>query len=234
MSDNKLEENNDNQYYIGHRDRLRQRFVKSGAESLEDYELLELALFPFIPRKDVKPLAKQLIALFGGIAEVTSAKVADLERVKGISYNTAVGLTGISAFNQRCLLRKIESKPVLKNWDSLIDYCHASMAHEKVEQFRVLYLNRKSVIIKDEVMQRGTVDHTPVYPREILKRTLELDATALILVHNHPSGDPLPSDSDISMTEEIIKALDTIGVTIHDHIIISNTGNYSFKSMGLI
>jgi DNA repair protein RadC len=221
-------------HHDGHRDRLRQRFLKSGIEGVADYELLEMLLFSAIPRRDVKPLAKQLIATFGGLAGVMAASPADLQKVKGLSENSATLLKTVHALSQRMLREDVMNKPLLSSWQKLIDYCTVAMAHEKREQFRILFLNRKNELMADEVQQVGTVDHAPVYPREIVRRALELGATAMILVHNHPSGDPTPSDSDIAMTEEIIRAAAVLDVLVHDHIIISRNGHTSFKSMGLL
>lgn len=221
-------------HHTGHRDRLRARFVKSGAGACEDYELLELLLFSAIPRRDVKPLAKALLKQFGSIAAVLAADMQDLSKVKGLSDTSAALLKVVHALTQRMLISDVGQKPVLSSWKKLLDYCHVAMAHEKREQFRVLFLNRKNQLIADEVQQVGTVDHAPVYPREIVRRALELGATALILVHNHPSGDPSPSDSDIAMTEEIIRAARTLDVTVHDHLIIAKSGHVSFKALGLL
>lgn len=218
----------------GHRDRLRGRFLKSGPGAFEDYELLELALFSAIPRRDVKPLAKQLLIRFGGIAGVLAADINDLQSVKGISASTAVFIKNMHALTTRLLLNDIKGKPVLSSWSTLIDYCTVAMAHEKQEHFRILFLNRKNQLIADEVKQTGTVDHVSVYPREVMKRALELGASAIILVHNHPSGDPTPSDGDIEMTHEIIRAARPLDITIHDHVIIGRQGHTSFKSMGLL
>lgn len=193
-----------------------------------------MILFAAIPRRDVKPLAKQLLKEFGGISGVMGASVADLQKVKGLSENSAVLLKVVQALTLKMLRGDIEKKPILSSWQKLIDYCYVAMAHEKREHFRVLFLNRKNQLMADEVQQVGTVDHTPVYPREIVKRALELGATAMILVHNHPSGDPSPSDSDLAMTEEIIKAAAALDILVHDHLIISQNGHVSFKSMGLL
>ncbi|MFH1157385.1 MAG: DNA repair protein RadC [Pseudomonadota bacterium] len=220
--------------HSGHRDRLRQRFLKSGADGFQDYELLEMFLFAAVPRRDVKPLAKQLLKEFGGLSGVMGASLADLKKVNGLSENSAVVLKTVHALTRRMLRNDIEKKPMLSSWQKLIDYCHVSMAHEKREHFRVLFLNRKNQLMADEVQQMGTVDHTPVYPREIVRRALELGATAMILVHNHPSGDPNPSDSDIAMTEEVIKAAAALDILVHDHLIISQNGHISFKSLGLL
>lgn len=221
-------------HHAGHRDRLRGRFVKSGAGAFEDYELLELVLFATIPRRDVKPLAKKLLAQFGGLAGVMGASLEDLQSVQGLGENAAVFLKTVHALTQRMLIGDVAQKPILSSWQKLLDYCHVAMAHEKREHFRILFLNRKNQLIADEVQQTGTVDHAPVYPREIVRRALELGATALILVHNHPSGDPTPSDSDITMTEEIIRAARALDILVHDHLIIAKSGHASFKSMGLL
>jgi DNA repair protein RadC len=234
MNDEALKEPEAPPHHDGHRDRLRQRFVKSGPGAFEDYELLELVLFSAIPRKDVKPLAKQLLTRFGSIAGVMSASLEDLKRIKGLSENSAVLMKTVHALTLRMLYGDIEKKPVLSSWQKLIDYCYVAMAHEKREHFRVMFLNRKNQLIADEVKQVGTVDHVPVYPREIIQRALELGATAMILVHNHPSGDPTPSDGDIAMTREIIKAARALDLVVHDHIVIGKSGHASFKSMGIL
>lgn len=218
----------------GHRDRLRQRFIKSSFTGLADYELLELLLFAAIPRRDVKPIAKQLLAKFESLAGVFGADISDLQKIKGVSLNVATQIKLVQAIHRRTLFEEIEDKPMLGSWQKLIDYCYVSMAHEKREHFRVVFLNRKNQLIGDEVQQVGTVDHAPVYPREIVRRALELGATAIILVHNHPSGDPEPSDSDIMMTQEIIRAAAALSIEVHDHIIISQSGHISFKSLGLL
>lgn len=221
-------------HHSGHRDRLRARFMRSGPDACEDYELVEMLLFAAIPRRDVKPLAKDLLKRFGSVAGLLAASAEDLAAVKGLSDNSAALIKLVHALTQRMLIGDVEKKPILSSWQKLLDYCHVAMAHEKREQFRVLFLNRKNQLIADEVLQEGTVDHAPVYPREIVRRALELGATALILVHNHPSGDPTPSDSDIVMTGEIIRAARALEVTVHDHLIIAKTGHASFKAMGLM
>ena len=221
-------------HYHGHRDRLRQRFVESGAEALQDYELLELVLFMAIPQKDVKPIAKDLIARFGGLPEVMNAPMEELIKIDGIKENTAIAMKSIAALSHRALKKEIMKKPVLNSWNRLMDYCHATMAHETREHFRILFLNKKNELMADDIQNSGTVDHTPAYPREIMKRALELGATAMILVHNHPSGDPKPSQDDITMTRHIMRAAEPFSIIIHDHIIVSKSGYSSFKNLGLM
>ncbi len=221
-------------HYAGHRQRLRERFINSGADSLQDYELLELVLFSAIPRRDVKPLAKELISKFGSLQEVMNAPLQEIKKVNGISDNTAVALKAVTATAHRIMKLELMQKPVLNSWSKLMDYCHATMAHEKKEYFRILFLNKKNILIADEIQGSGTVDHTPAYPREIMKRALELGATALILIHNHPSGDPKPSQADIEMTNKIIQAASPFNITIHDHIVIARNGYTSFRGEGLI
>jgi DNA repair protein RadC len=221
-------------HYHGHRDRLRQRFVTSGPEALADYEMLELILFMAIPRRDVKPLAKQLLLRFGNLAGVLNATLSELQTIDGVSENIAISLKTVQATGHRMLKQEILKKPVLSSWSRLVDYVSATMAHERKEHFRLLFLNKKNELIADEVQNSGTVDHTPAYPREIMKRALELGATALILVHNHPSGDPKPSPADIEMTGAIIAAGEPLGIKIHDHLIVAKHGVASFKTLGLI
>ncbi len=220
-------------HYTGHRDRLRERFI-AAPDSLPDYELLELLLFMAIPRRDVKPIAKALIARFGSLSGVLNASVAELEGVDGISEITATAIKIIRAAGLRMMKQDLSDKPILNSWQRLLDYLHASMAHEKKEHFRLLFLNKKNELIADEIQQSGTVDHTPAYPREIMKRALELGATALILVHNHPSGDSAPSKPDIEMTKQICAAAAPFGIVVHDHLIVSRGGTTSFKSLGLM
>ena len=220
-------------HHTGHRDRLRERFLNA-PDALPDYELLELLLFMAIPRKDVKPIAKNLIDRFQNLNGVLNASLNDLQGVDGISHNSAVAIRAIRAAGLRLLKQNMMDRPVLNSWQRLIDYCEAAMANENKEHFRLLFLNKKNEIIADEVQQSGTVDHTPAYPREIMKRALELGATAIILVHNHPSGDSTPSDADIQMTRAIIAAARPFDIMIHDHLIISRNGTSSFKTLGLI
>jgi DNA repair protein RadC len=224
----------DKPHYLGHRERLRRRFLEGGADSLPDYELLELLLMLAIPRADVKPLAKALIAEFGGFAGVISADPLRLMEVNGVKENTATALKVVQAAAQRLAQRQVQGRSVLSSWQALLDYCQASMAHRETEAFRILFLDRKNALIADEVQGEGTVDHTPVYPREVVKRALELNASALILVHNHPSGDPTPSRDDVEMTRRVAEAAKTIGIVVHDHVVIGRRGHYSFKSHGLI
>lgn len=223
----------DKPHYAGHRDRLRARFLKGGADSLADYELLELYLFMLIPRRDVKPLAKSLLAQFGSFGGVVHASPDELIAF-GLSENTATGLKAVEAAALMMMKQDVMNKPVLNSWNKLTDYIRAGMAHEKKEHFRLLFLNKKNELIADEIQQSGTVDHTPAYPREIMKRALEVGATAIILVHNHPSGDPRPSQPDIDMTEAIIAAGEPFGIVIHDHIIVSRNGTSSMRNLGLI
>ena len=218
----------------GHRERLRDRFRRAGADAVQDYELLELILFRAIPRRDVKPLAKELIAKFGGFAEVLSAPMGRLMEVKGVSENVATELKIVHAASVKLAQARVLNRPVISSWNDLLAYCRAAMADEKTELFRILFLDKKNILIADEVQQRGTVDHTPVYPREVVKRALELGASAIILVHNHPSGDPTPSRADIDMTNQIVAAARALNIRVHDHLVIGHKNHSSFKSLGLL
>lgn len=218
----------------GHRERLRARFRKTGSDGLHDYELLELVLFRAIPRRDVKPLAKDLIKKFGGFAEVLAAPIERLTEVKGVSENVAQELKIVQAAAVKLSQERVLKRPVISSWDALLSYCRAAMADEKTELFRILFLDKKNILIADEVQQRGTVDHTPVYPREVVKRALELGASAIILVHNHPSGDPTPSRNDIDMTRQIVEAAGALNIRVHDHLIIGHKHHASFKTLGLL
>ena len=221
--------------HLGHRERLRRRFLAGGPDALADYELLELILFGANPRGDTKPLAKALLEAFNGdFAEVIAADPERLKRIKGMGDVALVTLKAIHAAAARLARTRLGDRSVIGSWTQLIDYCTVQLAREPVEQFRVLFLDRKNVLIGDERQNRGTVDHTPVYPREIAKRALELNASAVIIVHNHPSGDPTPSQADIAMTREIQRALAAIGITLHDHLVIGRAGHASFKSLGLL
>jgi DNA repair protein RadC len=220
-------------HYYGHRRRLRERMIAAGAESLPDYELLELLLFAANPQGDVKPTAKALLAHFGGFGKVMSADPDTLSKA-------GLGLAGIAAIKSvreaalRLMRLELQERPVVNSWDKLIDYCNAQVAHNQVEEFHILFLDRKNVLIKHERQQRGTIDHTPVYPREVVKRALDLGAAAMILVHNHPSGDPTPSKADITVTQDIKKAAAPLGVVLHDHVIIGRNGHTSLRDLGLI
>ncbi|MGL4236143.1 RadC family protein [Tabrizicola sp.] len=221
-------------YIADHRQRLRDRFMQAGGTALPDYELLELVLFRAIPRQDVKPLARLLLDTFGDFNRVVTASVARLQLVKGTGPAVVLELKLVEASAQRMMRARVIQKPILSSWDALLDYCHTAMAHRETEQFRVLFLDRKNVLIADEEQAKGTVDHVPVYPREIVKRALELNASALILVHNHPSGDPTPSDSDLAMTRQVLDACETLGLTLHDHLIIGRSRELSFRAQGYL
>jgi DNA repair protein RadC len=218
----------------GHRERLRSRFMAGGANAMPDYELLELVLFNAIPRRDTKPLAKILIKKFGSFAEVVNAPELRLAEVDGVSARVIAELKIVRAASVRLLKGQIMERPALSSWNQVLEYCRAVMAFESREQFRILFLDKKNNLIADEVQQEGTVDHTPVYVREVVKRALELSATAIILAHNHPSGDPTPSRADIDMTKMIIDASRPLGIQVHDHIIIGRQGHASFKALRLI
>ncbi|HEY7230311.1 MAG TPA: DNA repair protein RadC [Pseudolabrys sp.] len=221
-------------HFHGHRERLRARLRDAGAEALSDYELLELVLFRAIPRRDVKPLAKILIATFGSFPEVISASNARLAEVAGMGAAAITELKIVHASATRLARGQVRKRPVLSSWSNVIDYCRTTMAFAEKEQFRVLFLDKRNQLIVDELQQTGTVDHTPVYPREVVKRALELSATALILVHNHPSGDPTPSHADIEMTRTIVEIAKPLGIAVHDHIIVGRDGHASFKSLKLV
>jgi DNA repair protein RadC len=221
-------------HYHGHRERLRERFRAAGDEALSDYELLELVLFRALPRRDVKPLAKTLIATFGSFAEVVAAPVTRLAEVSGLGDAAITELKVVQASASRLLRGALGKRPALSSWSAVLDYCRSAQAFADREQFRVLFLDKRNQLIADEVQQVGTVDHTPVYPREVVKRALELSATAVILVHNHPSGDPTPSPADIKMTQQIIAVASPLGIAVHDHIVVGKDGHASFKGLGLI
>jgi DNA repair protein RadC len=221
-------------HFLGHRERLRRRFMNGGADALLDYELLELVLFRALPRQDTKPLAKQLIDKFGSFSQVLAATAERLKEIKGVGDAVVVELKLIEAASLRLLRGNIMNRPILQSWTQLIEYCHASMAYSAREAFRVLFLDRKNLLIADEVQQEGTVDHTPVYPREVIKRALELSASSIVLVHNHPSGDPTPSRADIEMTNRIVEAAEKLGIKVHDHVIIGRDGHASFKGLRLL
>ena len=218
----------------GHRQRLRERFLRGGDEAVQDYELMELVLFRAIPRRDVKPLAKELIRTFGGFAAACAASPDRLKEVKGVSDAVAAELKIVAAAARLMSRQKVLKKNVISSWQDLNAYVTAAMAHETREQFRILFLDKKNILIADEVQQTGTVDHAPVYPREVVKRALELGASAIILVHNHPSGDPTPSRADKEMTRKIVDAAAPLGVKVHDHLVVGKERTASFRSLGLI
>ena len=221
-------------HYLGHRQRLKDRFMRDAGASMPDYEMLELVLFMAKPRADVKPLAKALLQRFGSFAEVISADPKELVEVKGVRESIVIALKTIQAAAIRLAREQVINRPVISSWQKLLDYCRAGMAYAKKEQFRVLFLDRKNVLIADEVQHTGTVDHAPVYPREVMKRALDLGASAIIMVHNHPSGDPTPSKGDVEMTKEVREAGEKLGIALHDHLIIGRRGHASFKSLGLL
>ena len=221
-------------YIKGHRSRLRERFMAGGAAAVPDYELLELVLFRAMPRQDVKPLANRLLDKFGDFNGVISAPVARLRDMHGVGEAVIVELKVVEAAAHRLARARVLERHVISSWDAVLNYCHTAMAHRETEQFRVLFLDRKNILIADEEQGRGTVDHVPVYPREIVKRALELNASALILVHNHPSGDPTPSQSDIDMTRAVVVAAHALNLTVHDHLIIGKSSEISFRSQGLL
>lgn len=221
-------------HYLGHRDRLRERFSTGGVEALADYELLELYLFNSIPRKDIKPLAKHLISTFGSFAAVIAAPTERLIDINGVSFKTALDLKILKEAAGKLARENVMGRPILSSWTALLDYCRTVMQFENKEQFRILFLDRKNRLIADEVLGRGTIDRAPVYPREIIKRALTLDSSAIILAHNHPSGDPTPSQSDIEMTKQIVLATKAVGISVHDHLIIGRDNIASFKTLGLM
>ncbi|HWJ88335.1 MAG TPA: DNA repair protein RadC [Pelagibacterium sp.] len=227
-------EETDTPDYHGHRDRLRKRFKTGGAEALHDYELLELLLFALIPRRDTKPIAKAMIKRFGTFSEAIGAAPNLLEEIKGLGPTSVLSLKVVLAAAQKIGKDAIHERPILGSWAEVVDYCKTAMAYETIEQFRILFLDKKNRLIADEVQQTGTVDHTPVYPREVIKRTLELSATALILVHNHPSGDPAPSSADVRMTRQIVDIARPLGITVHDHIIVGKSRHTSLRGMKLL
>ncbi len=221
-------------HYHGHRERLRRRMLDKGVEALSDLEVLEYLLFGARPRGDTKPLAKTLVKRFGSLAGVLGASRQELASVEGLGEASIAALKVVPEAARRLALEEASERPVIASWDKLLAYCRIAMGHEKVEQFRLLFLDKKNRLIADELQQKGTVDHTPVYPREVIKRALELGASALILVHNHPSGDATPSKADIEMTREVQEAATKLGISVHDHIVISKSGHNSFKSLGLL
>ena len=234
MSAGQKPDKHDKPHYAGHRERLRERFRKSGADALADYELLELVLFRALPRRDVKALAKALLKTFGSFSEVLSAPEQRLLEFDGMGESVVTEFKIMRAAALRFSKDKVTERMVLGSWTALIDYCRAAMAYDDIERFRLLFLDKRNGLIADEVQNSGTIDHTPVYPREIIKRALELSASALILVHNHPSGDPTPSQADIRMTKQIVDIARPLGIEVHDHIIVGKAGHSSFKALRLI
>jgi DNA repair protein RadC len=221
-------------HYHGHRERLRGRFREAGSDALSDYKLLELVLFRALPRRDVKPLAKTLIGKFGSFAEVIAAPPQRLAEVPGLGESAITEFKIVEAAARRLARGEVKKRHVLGSWSAVLEYCRAAMAFADKEQFRILFLDKRNQLIADEVQQVGTVDHTPVYPREVVKRALELSATAVILVHNHPSGDPTPSRADIQMTQQIVEVAKPLGIAVHDHIIVGKEGHASLKGLRLI
>jgi DNA repair protein RadC len=220
--------------HAGHRARLRERFLKGGSSAVADYELLEMILYSASPRADTKPLAKKLLAHFGDFAKVMHATPVELAKVKGMGEAAIAAVKTVQLASERLLKAEVTQGPIIQSWTALLDYCRISMGHKKVEEFRVLYLNHKHALIADEILQTGTVNHAPVYPREVVKRALDLGASAMILAHNHPSGDATPSKDDIDITKQIVAAAASLGLTVHDHLIIAGSKHYSFKSKGIL
>lgn len=221
-------------YIAGHRDRLRQRFREGGAAAMPDYELLELVLFRALPRQDTKPLARALLDRFGDFNGVLSARPERLGDIKGVGEAVITELKLVEAAAHRLARAKVMQRHAITGWDALLDYCHTTMAHRETEQFRVLFLDRKNILIADEEQAQGTVDHVPVYPREVARRALELNASALILVHNHPSGDPTPSQADFDMTRKVEAACQALSIALHDHLVIGKSREISFRAEGFL
>jgi DNA repair protein RadC len=221
-------------HYHGHRERLRERLLAGGADALPDYELLEMVLLGAHARRDMKPLAKALLAKFGSFNDVIAAPPARLREVDGVGDSVIAALKVVHAAASRFARGEVKRRPALSSWSAVLDYCRTAQAFADVEQFRILFLDKRNQLIADEVQQKGTVDHTPVYPREVVKRALELSATAVVLVHNHPSGDPTPSRADIQMTQQIVDIAKPLGIAVHDHIIVGKDGHASLKGLKLI
>lgn len=221
-------------HYLGHRERLREKFLEQGPDALADYEIVELLLTLARPRIDCKPLAKALLKRFGSLPGVMAANPDTLRSVDGVGDSTVVALKLVQAVAQRMLKREVLDKPVLDSWNRVLDYCHSVMAHQREEQLRLFFLDGRNALVADEMQSKGTVNHTPLYVREVVKRALELGASALIMAHNHPTGDPSPSRDDIALTREVRNALKAVGVSLHDHIIIGRKGHVSLRSMNVI
>lgn len=220
--------------HLGHRARMRERLLAAGPDALLDHEMLEMVLFLALPRRDTKPIARELITVFGSFANAIAAPTRELAGIEGLGEAGMAALKLVQGAALRLMAADVRGQPVLNNWDRLTAYLTAILARERVEQFRVLFLDSKNRLIADEAQTRGTVNHTPVYPREVVRRALELQSTALILVHNHPSGDPTPSRADIEMTQELRAAAATLGIVIHDHLIVGNGHYLSFRREGLL
>jgi DNA repair protein RadC len=220
--------------HSGHRSRLRDRFLQNGVNALQDYEILEMILFAASPRSDMKTFAKKLIKEMGSLAAVLRATPEQMKKVEGVSDAVISSIKICEAACQIMIKEDVKSGPVIQSWTSLLDYCRMMLGHKTEEEFHLLFLNHKNVLIADEMQNKGTVDHTPVYPREVVKRALELGASAVIMVHNHPSGDVQPSKADIDMTRQVINAGHSVGIRVHDHLIVGAKQTFSFKSNGLI
>jgi DNA repair protein RadC len=234
MSEGSSRDAEDKPHYLGHRHRLRDKLLKNGPDSLADYELLELLLALAIPRIDVKPLAKTLLKQFDNFAGVIAAEPAQLRKVKGMGEGAIAGLKTVRAAALLMTKQELIDKPVIGNWQKLLDYCRITLAEEKIEQFHLLFLDHKNALIAHERQQTGTIDHAPVYPREVVKRALELEASAIIMVHNHPSGDPTPSKDDVAMTKAVAQAAEKLGILLHDHVVVGRRGHKSMRSLGLL
>lgn len=221
-------------HYHGHRQRLRERFLQNGHGALADYELLEMVLFSARPRGDVKPLAKKLLQEFGSFARVITAPQGKLMAVEGVSEAVVSAICTVHAAAERMLHEQIQNKPLIKSWSALLDYAKTTMGFKEVEEFRILFLNKRNELIKDELQQKGTVDHTPIYVREVVKRALELNATSMVLMHNHPSGEASPSKGDIDITNQVVRATSSVGISVHDHLIITKNDHFSFRANGII
>lgn len=229
-----FEENHAIPDHLGHRERMRQRFRAHGEATLQDYELLELLLYSVLPRQDTKPIAKALLKRFGSFSAVLAAPRERLKEIKGVGERVADTIKISQAAALRFTRGEVDARQPLSSWSKVVDYIHAAMAFSEIEEFRILFLDKRNGLIADEVQQRGTVDHTPVYPREVIRRALELQSTAIILVHNHPSGDPTPSQADVRMTRQIVDIAKPLGVEVHDHIIVGREGQVSFRGLQLI
>jgi len=221
-------------HYLGHRQRLRDKLLEAGPDALHDYELMELLLGQALPRIDVKPLAKTLLARFGSFAGALAARPEELLKIKGMGAAAAAALKTVRAAALLMVRQELTGRPVIGSWQKLLDYCRMALAEEKTEQFHLLFLDRKNTLIADERQQSGTVDHAPVYPREVVKRALELNASAIIMVHNHPSGDPTPSRDDVAITKAVAAAAEKLGILLHDHIVVGRSGHASLRSLGLL